>query len=213
LGLGLTALLAAFMSGMAGNVTAFNTVFTYDIYRPYIYQNASDRHLLNVGRIVTLAGVVISVLPAYIVLAFNSLFDYVQTLGAIYQAPLFAVFVIGMFWKRGTPWGGFWSLLVGTTVAIAIYIGQTLGIITNIGEAGTVGAAFWQAWWAFFAAVVVGAGVSLFTQRKPDEELAGLVYGTTEKDVNAPPQPFYKNVWVIGGSLMVCLVVLNIIFF
>jgi Na+/proline symporter len=114
LGVGRTALLAAFMSGMAGNVTAFNTVWTYDIYRPYINRNATDRHDLNVGRIATVAGVLLSIGTAYLSLGFASIIDYVQVLHGLFLAPLFGTFVLGMFWRRTTGWGGFTGLVAGT---------------------------------------------------------------------------------------------------
>ena len=114
LGLGLTALLASFMSGMAGNVTAFNTVWTYDIYRAYIRTDAPDAHYLWMGRIITVVGILLSVGTAYIASGFNSIMDYVQVLFSVFNAPLLATFLLGMFWKRTTPWGGFWGLLIGT---------------------------------------------------------------------------------------------------
>jgi SSS family solute:Na+ symporter len=110
LGLGLTALLASFMSGMAGSATAFNTVWTYDIYRSYIRRDAPDRHYLNMGRIITVVGVLLSIATAYIVLAFASIMDYVQLLHGMFLAPLFGTFLLGMFWKGTTPWGGFAGL-------------------------------------------------------------------------------------------------------
>lgn len=130
LGLGLTALMASFMSGMAGNVTAFNTVWTYDIYRSYIRPEAPDRHYLNVGRIATVAGVLLSIGTAYIVLSFESILDYLQLLHGIFLAPLFATFLLGMFWKRTTPWGGFAGLVSGTVGGLGLWGLELMGILS-----------------------------------------------------------------------------------
>src|SRR5918911_1269212 len=130
LGLGLTALMASFMSGMAGNVTAFNTVWTYDIYQSYIRSDAPDAHYVRVGRIATVVGVLLSIGTAYAVLAFESILDYLQLLHGIFLAPLFATFLLGMFWRRTTPWGGFAGLVAGTVAGLVLWGFELMGTIS-----------------------------------------------------------------------------------
>jgi SSS family solute:Na+ symporter len=202
LGVGLTALLAAFMSGMAGNVTAFNTVWTYDIYKAYINRDAPDRHYLNVGRIATVAGVALSVLAAYLVLGFASIIDYVQLLHGIFLAPLFGTFLLGMFWRRSTGWGGFFGLVSGTVTGVVLYL---------ISLDSSVGASMYRAIWAWVVCVVVTIAVSLVTQPKPDSELRGIVWGLTEqKEVRE--EAWYKKPWILAVIVLAMTLVLNIYF-
>jgi SSS family solute:Na+ symporter len=202
LGVGLTALLAAFMSGMAGNVTAFNTVWTYDIYRPYINRNASDRHYLNVGRIATVAGVLLSIVTAYLALGFASIIDYVQVLHGLFLAPLFGTFLLGMFWRRTTGWGGFTGLFAGTAAGVIMYL---------ISLDSSVGASMARAWWAWVVTVAVTIAVSLVTQPKPDSELRGIVWGLTEQKEGVE-EAFYKKPWVLAVTVLAITVALNIYF-
>ncbi|HET7272393.1 MAG TPA: Na+/galactose cotransporter, partial [Rubrobacter sp.] len=202
LGFGLTALLAAFMSGMAGNVTAFNTVWTYDIYKPYINSGASDRHYLNVGRIATVAGVLLSIGTAYIALNFVTIMDYVQVLHGMFLAPLFGTFLLGMFWKRTTGAGGFIGLVAGTGTGLTMYL---LSL-----DAG-LGASMARALWAWIVTLVVTIGVSLVTQPKPDDELRGLVWGLTEQK-EAVEEAWYKKPWVLAVIVLAITVALNIYF-
>ena len=210
LGLGLTALMASFMSGMAGNVTAFNTVWTYDIYRSYIRRDAPDRHYLWMGRVVTVVGIVLSVGTAYIASNFNSIMDYVQALFSIFNAPLLATFLLGMFWRRSTPWGGFWGLLVGTILSIILWVGEQFLHLFSFGS--SEGSSMWRALIAWSVCFVVTIVVSLITRRKPDVELKGLVYGLTEKVV-VKETVWYKRPIVLVAAITVIFVVLNIIFF
>ena len=210
LGLGLTALLASFMSGMAGNVTAFNTVWTYDIYRSYIRRDAPDRHYLQMGRIITVVGILLSVGTAYLASNFNSIMDYVQVLFSVFNAPLLATFLLGMFWKRTTPWGGFWGLLVGTLSSIALWVGEQFLHLFSLGS--SEGSSMWRALIAWGICFVVTIVVSLFTVRKEEGELKGLVYSLTPK-VKAPKTVWYKRPMILAGVAFVILVVLNIIFF
>jgi SSS family solute:Na+ symporter len=210
LGLGLTALLASFMSGMAGNVTAFNTVWTYDLYRSYIKPNAPDTHYLWMGRIITVVGIILSVGTAYLASNFNSIMDYVQVLFSVFNAPLLATFLLGMFWKRTTPWGGFWGLLVGTLSSIALWVGEQFLNLFSLGS--SEGSSMWRALIAWGLCFVVTIVVSLFTVRKEDGELKGLVYSLTPK-VKAAPTVWYKRPLVLAGAAFIILVVLNIIFF
>src|SRR5712671_395149 len=191
LGLGLTALLASFMSGMAGNVTAFNTVWTYDIYQAYIHRGASDHHYLNMGRVATVFGIALSVAAAYVANHFNNIMDMLQLLFAFVNAPLFATFLLGMFWKRATGHGAFTGLLSGT-VAAALHHGLTLprGSIPGIkggwltllhAYPSEMAQNFWTAIWAFTVCFVVTVAVSLITRPRAENELVGLVYSLTPR--------------------------------
>lgn len=210
LGLGLTALLASFMSGMAGNVTAFNTVWTYDLYRSYIKRDAPDRHYLWMGRAVTVVGIILSVGTAYLASNFNSIMDYVQALFSVFNAPLLATFLLGMFWRRSTPWGGFWGLIVGTFVSIFLWVGEQFMHLFSLGS--SEGSSMWRALIAWGLCFVITIVVSLFTQRKPDVELKGLVYSLTPKAVVAKTV-WYKRPVVLACIAFVILVAFNVIFF
>ncbi len=202
LGVGLTALLAAFMSGMAGNVTAFNTVWTYDIYKAYINRDAPDRHYLNVGRIATVAGVLLSIVTAYLALGFVSIIDYVQVLHGLFLAPLFGTFLLGMFWRRTTGWGGFTGLFAGTATGLITYL---------LSLDSTVGASMARAFWAWIVCLTVTIAVSLVTQPKPDSELRGLVWGLTEQK-EAVEEAWYKKPWVLAVTVLAITIALNIYF-
>jgi SSS family solute:Na+ symporter len=185
LGVGLTGLMASFMSGMAGNVTAFNTVWTYDIYQSYIHKGAPDSHYLHVGRITTIAGVALSIGTAYLAQHFNNIMDFLQLVFGFVNAPLFATFLLGMFWKRSTGHGAFTGLLSGTGAAAL-----THGLTVAEGKGGWLGPVhafpstmaqnFWIAIFAWSTCFVVTIVVSLMTSPRPDDELKGLVYGLTE---------------------------------
>jgi SSS family solute:Na+ symporter len=202
LGFGLTALLAAFMSGMAGNVTAFNTVWTYDIYKPYINRDATDRHYLNMGRIATVAGVLLSILTAYLALGFPTIMNYVQVLHGMFLAPLFGTFLLGMFWTRTTGWGGFTGLVAGTGYGLITYL-----ITLDSG----LGASMARAFFAWIVCLTVTIAVSLVTQPKPDDELRGLVWGLTEQK-EAVEETWYKKPWVLAVTVLAITVALNIYF-
>jgi SSS family solute:Na+ symporter len=207
LGLAITALLASFMSGMAGNVTAFNTVWTYDIYGTYIKKGRPDRHYLMVGKYTTIAGVLISIGTAYIVRSFPNLMDYMQLVFSFFNAPLFATFLLGMFWKGATPWGGFFGLLSGIGVAAGHYILYKTGVLHYPSE---MGANFYQAWWAWLTDFVVTIGVSLFTKKKAEAELAGLVFGLTPRQKGAIKFFLRPEVW--GSIALIVVLALNFIF-
>jgi SSS family solute:Na+ symporter len=227
LGLGLTALMASFMSGMAGNVTAFNTVFTYDLYQGYMVRNKPDSHYLMVGRVTTVAGILISILAAYAATRFNNIMDILQLVFGLVNAPLFATFLLGMFWKRTTGNGAFYGLLAGTGAA-AIHHGLT----TPAGSSdwikgGWLARAFGHsphvypvemaqnfraAMWAFAACFIVTIFVSVLTPRtKTDEELKGLVYSLTPK-IKETGIPWFKQPAVLGVIVLIATAVLNIIF-
>ena len=185
LGLGITALIAGFMSGMAGNVSAFTTVWTYDIYRALINKDASDEHYVKMGRWCTIVGVLISVGTAYLVMSFLSIMDYVQALFSFFIAPLFGTVVLGMLWKRATPKGGFWGLLSGTLSSIGMWAWvkvdpTALRYVALSPNARDMAENMYRALWSWVVCVSVTVVVSLLTEPKPDSELVGLVYGVTE---------------------------------
>ncbi len=185
LGLGVTALIAGFMSGMAGNVSAFATVWTYDIYGAFINKNASDSHYVKMGRWCTFGGVVISILTAYLVRHAASIMDYVQALFSFFIAPLFGTVILGMLWKRATKAGGFWGLLSGTVTAISLWAWvehdpSALRYVALSADAKAMAADMYRALWSWLVCVVVTIVVSLCTQPKPVAELDGLVYGATK---------------------------------
>jgi len=221
LGVGLTALMASFMSGMAGNVTAFNTVWTYDIYQSYIKRGASDAHYLWMGRMATIFGIAVSVAAAYLATRFNNIMDMLQLVFAFVNAPLFATFLLGMFWKRATGHGAFLGLVSGT-VAAAIHHGVTLphgatqGIkggwfaITHI-YPSEMAQNFWTAIFAWTTCFVVTIVVSLLTRARAENELVGLVYSLTEKP-KEDELVWYKRPAVLGAIVLAGALVLNIIF-
>ncbi len=221
LGLGLTALLASFMSGMAGNVTAFNTVWTYDIYQSHIAKNASDAHYLWMGRAATVGGVLLSVAAAYVAGAFNNIMELLQLVFAFVNAPLFATFALGMFWKRSTGHGAFLGLVSGMTGA-ALHHGLTLSLGSVPGVKGgflglmhtypsEMAQTFWTAIIAFSTCTIVTIVVSLLTKPRPDEELAGLVYSLTPKQSDGD-LPWYQRPTVFAGAVLVMTLALNLIF-
>ena len=179
LGLALAGLLAAFMAGVAANVSAFNTVVTYDLWEPYVAKDRDDAYYVRFGRIATFAGIVIGIGTALIASGYNNIMDYIQTLFSIFNAPLFATFIIGMFWKRMTSAAGFWGLLAGTFGAVAAYYSNKWGWV-NLGS--DQAAAFWGAAIAFVVDAIVSVTVTLFTEPKPVEELQGLVHGMANEE-------------------------------
>ncbi|MDB5099385.1 MAG: Na+/galactose cotransporter [Cyanobacteria bacterium RYN_339] len=208
LGLGLTALLASFMSGMAGNVTAFNTVWTYDIYQAYIRKDAPDEHYLWMGRAATVAGIAISIGAAYIAMNFNNIMDYLQLLFSFFNAPLFATFLLGMFWKRATGHGAFWGLVCGTGTAFGHWLALKQGLLHYPSD---MASNFYAAIYAFVVCLTVTVVISLLTKPRPDEELVGLVYSLTPK-VEAPDVPWYRQPKVLAGIVLLMTVGLNVIF-
>ncbi|MGB8731701.1 MAG: sodium:solute symporter family protein [Candidatus Sulfotelmatobacter sp.] len=216
LGLGVTALIAGFMSGMAGNVSAFTTVWTYDIYRPFINSKASDHHYVNMGRWTTVVGVLISVGTAYLVMQFASIMDYVQALFSFFIAPLFGTVVLGMLWKRATGSGGFWGLLSGTLCSIGMWTWvkvdpTALRYVALSPHAKGLAQDMYQALWSFITCVLVTVVVSLATKPVSDSQLTGLVYGLTEVPT-VGDVPLYQKPLFWAGVVTVVFVILNIIF-
>jgi solute:Na+ symporter, SSS family len=216
LGLGITALIAGFMSGMAGNVSAFATVWTYDIYRAFIKRDASDGHYVNMGRWCTVIGVMISIGTAYLVMQFLSIMDYVQALFSFFIAPLFGTVILGMLWKRATPAGGFWGLLSGTLSSIGMWAWvkmdpAALSIIALSPDAKDMAENMYRALWSWLVCVAVTVVVSLATKPLPEARLAGLVYGCT--DIPSEGHlPLIERPIFWAGVVTVVLVILNILF-
>jgi len=215
-GLGVSALLAGFMAGQAGNISAFNTVWTYDVYRAIINKNASDANLMWVGRISTVIGVVLSVVTAYWAKGFPSIMDYMQAIFSWVNAPLFATMLLGMFVVWITPAGAFWGLLAGMGTSIAMFLGVKFqwidpARITLSNTASDMAVNFWRAWWAWLVCFLVTILISLFTEKKPKEELVGLVKGLTPETAR-DGIPFIKRPEFYAILSVVVLVVLNIYF-
>jgi SSS family solute:Na+ symporter len=216
LGVGLTALMASFMSGMAGNVTAFNTVFTYDLYQGHIRRDAPDQHYLWVGRLATIGGVALSIATAYLARLYNNIMDLLQLVFSFVNAPLFATFLLGMFWKRTTGHGAFTGLLAGTTAAAV-----THGLTEAEGKGGwitvvhhfpsTMAQNFWMAIFAWSVCFGVTIVVSLASQPKPDHELRGLVYGLTKMPGDGD-EPWYRRPAILAALVAVIVIALNAIF-
>lgn len=222
LGLGLTALLASFMSGMAGNVTAFNTVWTYDIYQAYLRPTAPDRHYVAMGRFATVAGVSLSIGAAYLAASFNNIMDLLQLVFAFVNAPLFATFALGMFWKRTTGHGAFSGLLAGMTAA-AIHHGISLPQGSSPGVHGgflgvhllygsDLAQAFWTALVAFGTCVLITITVSLLTRPPMQDQLTGLVY-TRGVQQYGEREAWYMWPVTLGAAMLVLALALNLFFF
>jgi SSS family solute:Na+ symporter len=216
LGLGVTALMAGFMSGMAGNVSAFSTVWTYDIYSALFHKNASDQQLVRMGRWSTIGGVAISIGTAYLVIQFLSIMDYVQALFSFFIAPLYGTVLLGMLWKRATAAGGFWGLLAGTTSSIAMWAWvkvdpSALRYVALSPYARDMAENMYRALWSCLVCVAVTVVVSLLTAPKPASELKGLVYGETEIPSEGE-LAFYQRPIFWAGVVAVALVAVNILF-
>ena len=216
LGLGITALLAGFMSGMAGNVSAFSTVWTYDIYGAFINKKASDKHYVAMGRWSTVIGMLVSIGTAYLVMHAASIMDYVQALFSFFIAPLFGTVILGMLWKRATHWGGFLGLLAGTLSSIGMFIwvqgnAGALRYIAMSPDAKPMAENLYRALWSWIICVVVTVVVSMVTKPVPTEQLSGLVYGVTPI-----PDDGAKTIWQkpIFWAIVVIVVffILNLIF-
>jgi len=221
LGLGLTALLASFMSGMAGNVTAFNTVWTYDIYQAYINKKGTDAHYLWMGRMATIGGIVLSIGAAYAATSFNNIMDALQLIFSMVNAPLFATFLLGMFWKRTTGHGAFTGLVAGTGAAL-LHHGLSLPADATPGIHGAwihlvhtypsdMAQNFWTAIFAFSVNMIVTIIVSMATEPRPEAELVGLVYSLTPKPVETHLEWWQKPA-TLAIAVLVMLVALNLVF-
>jgi SSS family solute:Na+ symporter len=207
LGLGFTALLASFMSGMAGNVTAFNTVWTYDIYQTYLVKNRPDSHYLNVGRLATFVGTAISIAAAYIVLSFDNLMDYMQLLGSMFISPFFVVFFLGMLSKRITPTAGFYGMVAGVTGCLSQYILYRTNVVHY---PSSMSATLNLAIWGGGAGLVTSVLLSFVTKPKPVEQLAGLTIEFAAPDIEVVPWYYKPSVLAIGVAVL--FLTLNYVF-
>ncbi len=219
LGLAITGLLAAFMAGMAANVSAFNTVLSYDLWETYIVKGREDGYYLRIGRIATVAATLIAILTASLAASFSNIMDYLQVLFGFFNAPLFATFIVGMFWKRMTPTAGWVGLVAGTLSAVvtAILCKDTLGSLSvGVIPLEGQGAAFLAASVAFIVDVVLSYFVSLGTQPKPAEELKGLVYSETPVEDRTDPEeatyPWYRRTVPLAAIALGMVIILNLIF-
>lgn len=208
LGLGLTALLASFMSGMAGNVTAFNTVWTYDLYQAYLRKDADDAHYLWMGKMATVGGILLSIGAAYLAMGFHNLMDYLQLLFSFFNAPLFATFLLGMFWKRSTGHGAFWGLVAGTVAAAVHY---ALTKVAGLHYPSDMASNFYQAMWAFGVCFAATIAVSFLTPARPAHELVGLVFSETPRPSEAGV-PWFRRPAIVGAVVLVLTVALNVLF-
>ena len=216
LGLGITALIAGFMSGMAGNVSAFSTVWTYDIYKPLIHKTGSDSHYVLVGRLSILIGVAVSIGAAYLVMHAHGIMDYVQALFSIFIAPLLGVILFGMFWKRATSLAGFIGLLTGIIFSASLFVWvklnpANLAYVALSDAAKPMAENVFRALWAFLFTAIVVIVVSLATKPRPVTELEGLVYGATKLPTEEPV-PFYETEWLWAALVVVIFAILNIMF-
>lgn len=229
-GLGITALLAGFMAGQAGNVSAFNTVWTYDIYKAVINKKASDAHLVWVGRVTTIIGILLSVATAYVAKQFDTIMDYIQAIFSWVNAPLFATMLLGMFWKRTTSRGAFWGLICGMVVSFGIWLlfyvdaryvfldgspiaNPTLASILTLAEnPSEMTRNLWQAVWGWVVCFGVTLIISLFTTPKPDSELVGLVKGLTVEDDGSVKVAWYGRPGFWAVVSLAVLIFLNIMF-
>ncbi|HET9996035.1 MAG TPA: sodium:solute symporter family protein [Nocardioides sp.] len=219
LGLAITGLLAAFMAGMAANISAFNTVFSYDLWADYVVKDKPDEYYLRVGRIATVAATAIAIFTATLASNFSNIMDYLQVLFGFFNAPLFATFILGMFWKRMTATAGWVGLVAGTLSAVLVafltedaFGSWSTGVIPLAGQ----GAAFLAASIAFVVDIVLSVIVSLATKPKPVEELRGLVYSETPKEERTDPNeagyPWYRRTLPLAGVALAMVIVLNVIF-
>jgi SSS family solute:Na+ symporter len=212
LGVAIAGLLAAFMAGMAANISAFNTVFSYDLWQQYIKKDRPDSHYLKVGRWATVGATVIAIGTAFIAAGYANLMDYLQTLFGFFNAPLFATFILGMFWKRMTPTAGWTGLVSGTLAAVVIFVLSETGAIGVSGQ----GASFVAASAAFVVDLIVSVAVTMVTEPKPVSELAGLVYSETpakdRTDPHAAELPWFRSPVKLAGLSLVMVIVLNVIF-
>jgi len=199
---------------MAANVSSFNTVVTYDIIEPYIKPGKPDHWYLRMGRIVTVCGVLVAIGTAFIASGYTNIMDYIQLLFSFFNAPLFATFIIALFWTRATPWAGLAGLVAGTFGAAAAHYLHTWGVI----DLGTdQAAAFWGAGVAFMADAVVTVLVSLVTQPKPVEQLRGLTWSETPAELRRPKRDkadhgWYRSPAVLGGGVIAATLALNFVF-
>ncbi|KAA0025073.1 sodium/solute symporter [Antrihabitans cavernicola] len=212
LGVAVAGLMAAFMAGMAANISAFNTVFTYDLWEQYIVKDREDGYYIRVGRIATVVATLLAIFTALIASGYSNLMDYLQTLFGFFNAPLFATFILGMFWKRMTPAAGWIGLVSGTASAVLVFVLSKVGVIDLPGQ----GMPFVAASAAFVIDIAVSVGVSMVTQPKPAKELVGFVYSETPRELFTDPEdatnPWYRRPVPLAGFALGLVIILNIVF-
>ena len=212
LGVAIAGLIASFMAGMAANISAFNSVFSYDIWQQYVVKDRSDDYYIKIGRYATVAATLLAIFTALIASGYSNIMDYLQTLFGFFNAPLFATFILGMFWKRMTPTAGWVGLVAGTLSAIFVFILSKVGVIDLPGQ----GMPFLAAAAAFIVDIIVSVGVSLVTTPKPREELVGFVYSETKVDIMSDPdeagQPWFQRAVPLGAVMLVLAIAFNVIF-
>jgi solute:Na+ symporter, SSS family len=216
LGLGVTALVAGFMSGMAGNISAFATVWTYDIYKPLLQKQAPDHHYVSMGRWCSLLGVFVSIGTAYLVMNFSSIIVYAQVVFVFFIVPMFGTVIFGMLWKRTTPAAGFWGLLAGILVSFGLWLWvkldpSALRLVAFSDHARDMAENIYRAMWSLLANVLVTVAVTLVTKPKPEHELKGLVYGLTE----LPSEgrfPLFKRPITWAAAVAIAFLALNLLF-
>ncbi|WP_067840659.1 sodium:solute symporter family protein [Nocardia lijiangensis] len=211
LGVGIAGLLAAFMAGMAANVSAFNTVFSFDLWQQYVIRDRSDGYYLTVGRLATVGATVAAIFTAFIASSFSNMMDYLQTLFSFFNAPLFATFILGMFWKRMTPTAGWMGLVAGTASAVAIFLMHEAEVFELSGQ----GASFVAAGAAFVVDILVSVAVTQVTQPRPAADLVGLVYSETPAAMRTDPEadtlPWYQRPVLLAGIALVLVIALNLL--
>jgi solute:Na+ symporter, SSS family len=212
LGVAVAGLMAAFMAGMAANISAFNTVFSYDLWQQYIVKDREDGYYITVGRVATVVATILAIFTALIASGYSNLMDYLQTLFGFFNAPLFATFILGMFWKKMTPAAGWIGLVSGTASAVFVFVLSEVGVINLPGQ----GMPFVAASAAFIVDIVVSVAVSKVTQPKPAKELVGFVYSETPREMFVDPEdatnPWFKRPVPLAGLALVLVVILNIVF-
>jgi SSS family solute:Na+ symporter len=212
LGVAIAGLIASFMAGMAANISAFNSVFSYDIWQQYVVKDRSDDYYIGVGRYATVAATVLAIFTALIASGYSNIMDYLQTLFGFFNAPLFATFILGMFWKRMTPTAGWVGLVAGTLSAITVFILSTVGVIDLPGQ----GMPFLAATAAFIVDIAVSVAVSMVTTPKPKEQLVGFVYSETKVDILSDPdeagQPWFQRAVPLGAVMLILAIGFNIVF-
>jgi SSS family solute:Na+ symporter len=216
LGVAIAGLLAAFMAGMAANISSFNTVFTYDIWQPYVRKDRPDGYYLRVGRVVTVVGCVVAIAAAFIASGYGNVMNYLQTLFSFFNAPLFATFILALFWKRMTKAAGWSGLVCGTASAVTVFVLANTGALTIFGSTDTQGPSFVGAIVAFVVDIAVSVVVSLATVPKPDAELRGLVWSLTAREGWRSEDPadrvWYRRPGVLAVLVLLIALVLNIVF-
>ena len=211
LGVAVAGLIASFMAGMAANISAFNTVFSYDVWQQYVVKDRSDNYYIQVGRYATVAATVLAIFTALIASGYSNLMDYLQTLFGFFNAPLFATFILGMFWKRMTATAGWTGLVAGTLSAVVVFILSKVGVIDLPGQ----GMPFVAAAAAFIVDIVVSVAVSMVTASKPREELVGFVYSETNVPIFTDPEdagkPWYLKPVRLAGVMLLLVIILNVV--